>query len=202
MQSRRCDKAPNHASGKVRSACSAERVLSAQVHRWITSDRQAVGMARKKKPRDPFRWFDSSPEVIRLVAMMYVRYPLSLRNVEDLLFERGIDICHETVRLWWNRLGPMFASEIRRLGLVEGRHGVSPARVGAESALTETSTRWTDTTPTGHSPDPWPRKRRSARHQPRPRNAMTSRAPAVRVVSGIIICAANGARTTCREASL
>ena len=66
------------------------------------------------KSTDPFRWFDSSPEVIRLVVMMYVRYPLSLRNVEDLLFERGIDICHETVRLWWNRFGPMFASEIRR----------------------------------------------------------------------------------------
>jgi transposase-like protein len=37
--------------------------------------------------------------VIRLVVLMYVRFPLSLRNVEDLLFERGIDICHETVRL-------------------------------------------------------------------------------------------------------
>ena len=52
-----------------------------------------------------FRWLDSSPEVIRLVVMMYVRYPLSLRNVADLLFERGIDICHETVRNWWNRFG-------------------------------------------------------------------------------------------------
>ena len=48
--------------------------------------------------RNPFRYFNSSPEVIRLVVMMYVKYPLSLRNVEDLLFERGIDICHETVR--------------------------------------------------------------------------------------------------------
>ena len=46
--------------------------------------------------------------------MMYVRYPLSLRNIEDLLFERGIDICHEKVRLWWNRFGPMFAADIRR----------------------------------------------------------------------------------------
>ena len=46
--------------------------------------------------------------------MMYVRFPLSLRNVEDLLFERGIDICDETVRFWWNRFGPMFASELRR----------------------------------------------------------------------------------------
>ena len=45
--------------------------------------------------------------------MMYVRYPLSLRQVEDLLFERGIEICHETVRYWWNRFGPIFAREIR-----------------------------------------------------------------------------------------
>ena len=61
-----------------------------------------------------FRYFNSSPEVIRLVVMMYVRYPLSLRNVEDLLAERGIDISHETVRFWWNRFGPMFAAEIRK----------------------------------------------------------------------------------------
>ena len=46
--------------------------------------------------------------------MMSVRYPLSPRRVEDLLFERGIDICHETVRLWWNRFGPLFAAEIRK----------------------------------------------------------------------------------------
>jgi putative transposase len=64
--------------------------------------------------RNPFRCFNSSPEVIRLVVMMYIRYPLSLRQVEDLLFERGIDICHETVRFWWNRFGPMFANEIRK----------------------------------------------------------------------------------------
>ena len=64
--------------------------------------------------RNPCRYFNSSPEVIRLAVMMYIRYPLSLRQVEDILFERGIDICHETVRLWWNRFGPMFAAEIRK----------------------------------------------------------------------------------------
>jgi putative transposase len=64
--------------------------------------------------RNPFRYFNSSPEVIRLTVMMYIRYPLSLRQVEDLLFERGINICHETVRFWWNRFGPMFAAEIRK----------------------------------------------------------------------------------------
>ena len=61
-----------------------------------------------------FRYFNSSPEVIRLVVMMYVRYPLSLRNVEDLLAERGIDISRETDRFWWNRFGPMLAAEIRK----------------------------------------------------------------------------------------
>ncbi len=64
--------------------------------------------------QNPFRYFNSSPEVIRLAVMMYIRYPLSLRQVEDLLFERGIDVCHETVRHWWNRFGPMFAAEIRK----------------------------------------------------------------------------------------
>jgi len=64
--------------------------------------------------QNPFRYFKTSPEIIRLAVMMYVRFPLSLRNVEDLLHERGVDVCHETVRYWWNRFGPMFASEIRR----------------------------------------------------------------------------------------
>ncbi len=64
--------------------------------------------------RNPFRYFKTSPEVIRLAVMMYVRYPLSLRQVEDHLYERGIDICHETVRYWWNRFGPMFAAAIRK----------------------------------------------------------------------------------------
>ena len=44
-----------------------------------------------------FRYFNSSQDVI---VMMYVRYPLSLRNVEDLLAERGVVISHETVRFW------------------------------------------------------------------------------------------------------
>ena len=64
--------------------------------------------------RTPFRYFKTSSEIIRLAVMLYIRFPLSLRNVEDLLHERGIEISHETVRYWWNRFGPMFAAEIRR----------------------------------------------------------------------------------------
>ena len=63
---------------------------------------------------NPFRYFKTIPEIIRLAVMMYIRFPLSLRNVQDLLHERGIDICHETVRFWWQRFGPVFACEIRR----------------------------------------------------------------------------------------
>jgi putative transposase len=45
--------------------------------------------------RSPFRYFKTSPEIIHLAVMLYVRFPLSHRNVEDLLHERGIDIRHE-----------------------------------------------------------------------------------------------------------
>ena len=64
--------------------------------------------------RSPFKYFKTSPEIIRLAVMLYVRFPLSLRNVQDLIHERGIEISRETVRFWWQRFGPMFASEIRK----------------------------------------------------------------------------------------
>ena len=64
--------------------------------------------------KSPFRSFKTSPEIIRLAVMMYVRFPLSLRNVEDLLHERGIDICHESVRKWVDRFGPIFAREVKK----------------------------------------------------------------------------------------
>ncbi|MHA1567001.1 MAG: IS6 family transposase [Alphaproteobacteria bacterium] len=72
--------------------------------------------------KNPFRYFSSSPEVIRLTVLMYIRYPLSLRQVEDLLQERGIDICHETVGFWWNRFGLMFAAEVRKWHIHHGLH--------------------------------------------------------------------------------
>ena len=64
--------------------------------------------------QNPFRYFKTSPEIIQLGALMYVRFPLSLRNVEDLLHERGIDVCHESVRLWVDRFGSYFADKIRK----------------------------------------------------------------------------------------
>ena len=56
--------------------------------------------------KSPFRYFKTPPEIIRLAVMMYVRFPLSLRNVEDLLHECGIKVSHETTRFWWNSFWP------------------------------------------------------------------------------------------------
>ncbi|MEZ5986933.1 MAG: hypothetical protein R3B94_13380 [Hyphomonas sp.] len=64
--------------------------------------------------KNPFRYFKTSPEIIQLAVMMYVRFPLSLRNVEDLLHERGIDVCHETVRHLVDRFGTYVAHKIRK----------------------------------------------------------------------------------------
>tara|TARA_B100000686_G_scaffold352587_2_gene455108 strand:- start:2727 stop:3425 length:699 start_codon:yes stop_codon:yes gene_type:complete len=61
-----------------------------------------------------FKYYKSSPEIIKLAIMYYVRYPLSLRNIEDILHERGINICHETIRYWWNKLGPIVARELKK----------------------------------------------------------------------------------------
>ena len=70
--------------------------------------------------QNPFRYFNISPEVIRLAVMLYVRFPLSFRQVEDFLHERGIDVSYETVRYWCNRFGPLFAAEVRKHRI---RHG-------------------------------------------------------------------------------
>ena len=80
----------------------------------IAIDFVAPYPARMSKP-NPFRYFRTSREFIRLPVMLYVRlFPLSLLNVEDLLYERGIDVSHDSVRCWWMRFGPFFASEIRK----------------------------------------------------------------------------------------
>ena len=79
----------------------------------------------------PFRYFKTSPEIIRLAVMLYVRFALSLRNVEDLLHERGIEISHETVRFWWNGFGQMFA-EIRCRPLFS----LQPFQLGTPALLT------------------------------------------------------------------
>ena len=63
--------------------------------------------------------------------MLYVRFPLSLRNVEDLLDECSIEVSHETVRFWWQRFEPMLASEIRKRRIA----GLKSSRWTTQSAV-------------------------------------------------------------------
>ena len=61
-----------------------------------------------------FRYFKTSPEIIQLAVLLYVRFPRSLRNEEDLLHERGVDVSYESVWYWWHRFGLQFASQIKK----------------------------------------------------------------------------------------
>ena len=61
-----------------------------------------------------FRYYKTSPEIIKMAIMYYVRYPLSLRQVEDILHDRGIDVCHETVRYWVDKLGSIIAKDLKK----------------------------------------------------------------------------------------
>ena len=79
--------------------------------RNLTSERVILSYPARMEKRDPFKYFKTSQEIIRLAVMLYVRFPLSLRNVEGPLHERGIDVSRETVRYWWHRYGPFFAAE-------------------------------------------------------------------------------------------
>ncbi len=70
-----------------------------------------------------FKYFKTSPEIIRLAVMYYIRYPFSFRQVEDILHERGVDICHETVRFWLNVLGQSSREKSVRIGQGNTRTG-------------------------------------------------------------------------------
>lgn len=64
--------------------------------------------------KNPFKYFKTSREIIKLAVMYYYRYALSLREVEDILHERGIDVTHESIRFWAQRFGKVFATDIRK----------------------------------------------------------------------------------------
>ena len=71
---------------------------------WVRCSNNIVSTVAAMPNQLSFRYFKTSPVIIRLVVIMYIRYPLSLRNVEDLLDTHRIDISREIVRFWWSRL--------------------------------------------------------------------------------------------------
>ena len=64
--------------------------------------------------RKHIRYRTVSPEIIQLAVILYVRFPFSMRNLEDLLHKRGVDVSYEAVRYWWHRFGSQFARQIKK----------------------------------------------------------------------------------------
>ena len=58
----------------------------------------ASGQAFPMTKCSSIQYFKTSPEIIRLAVMLYIRFPMPLRNIEELLHGRGNKISHETVR--------------------------------------------------------------------------------------------------------
>ena len=60
-----------------------------------------------------YRGFRFPPDVIQRAVWLYLRFGLSLRDVEDILAERGIEVTYETIRCWVDRFGSQIANRIR-----------------------------------------------------------------------------------------
>jgi hypothetical protein len=61
-----------------------------------------------------YRGYHFPPEIIQLTVRMYAHFTLSLRDVEELLAERGLDVSYETVRRWFLKFGRVYAQRLRQ----------------------------------------------------------------------------------------
>ncbi len=61
-----------------------------------------------------YRGFRFPAEIISHAVWLYHRFPLSFREVEELLLARGVIVSHETIRQWCDRFGPQYAAALRR----------------------------------------------------------------------------------------
>lgn len=77
----------------------------------------------KRKNHPGFKGHRFPPEIIEHTVWLYFRFSLSLRDVEDLLAERGIIVSHETVRFWVIKFGRQYAKSIRKSDRELGTNG-------------------------------------------------------------------------------
>ena len=63
-----------------------------------------VSFARYRFPAD----------IIRQAGWLYFRFTLSFRDVEDLMAQRGIEVSYETIRMWTQKFGRLFAHNLRK----------------------------------------------------------------------------------------
>ncbi len=63
-----------------------------------------------------YKGFRFPPEIISHCVWLYHRFPLSFRDVQELMLERGVDVSYETIRAWCDRFGQEYANQLRRRG--------------------------------------------------------------------------------------
>ena len=72
------------------------------------------GPIAKRMQKISYAGYRFPPDSIQQSIWLYLRFTLSLRDVEDLLAERGVAVSYETVRRWVNHFGPMIAADLRK----------------------------------------------------------------------------------------
>jgi hypothetical protein len=99
----------------------ARKILNDIFERFVWHCHGAAGLQHSRWPGSPTRMSKVSysgyrfpPEIIHQAIWLYLRFTLSLRDVEDLLAERGVTVSYETVRRWVNHFGPMIAADLRK----------------------------------------------------------------------------------------
>src|SRR5580704_18508030 len=108
------------AKGPVCNPCLRNELspISQEGHPGFVTPLRACGSAdgsvAKGMKEISYRGYRFPPEIIHQAIWLYLRFTLSLRDVEDLLAERGVAVSYETVRRWVNHFGPMIAADLRR----------------------------------------------------------------------------------------
>ena len=80
----------------------------------IWTRRPRLRFASQRDDENRYHGYRFPPEIIQQAIWLYLRFTLSLRDVEDLLAERGITISYETVRRWVTHFGPTIAADLRK----------------------------------------------------------------------------------------
>jgi putative transposase len=102
----------------IANALSNSSSAPGKRHEGVVTARWACGPAggriTERMKKISYAGYRFSPEIIHQAIWLYLRFSLSLRDVEDLLAERGLAVSYETVRRWVNHFGPMIAADLRK----------------------------------------------------------------------------------------
>ena len=102
------------ASAQARNLSSSGSVLTGSGKSVLSTPRQIGQTIGMKDAKQLYHGYRFPPTIISHAVWLYHRFCLSLRDVEDLLAERGISVSYESIRQWCNRFGPEYARKRKK----------------------------------------------------------------------------------------